>query len=101
MKTKQVKKGTIQLIPPFQTLEEEAAYWDTQTILDEINEGAAVGFHQANKTDTLTIRFAHEDIQRLREEAVEQGVGQAPSPGCWSRRVCGRSSTQLTCPCHA
>ena len=25
--------------------------------------------------ETLTIRFSHEDIQRLREEAVEQGVG--------------------------
>jgi predicted DNA binding CopG/RHH family protein len=75
MKTKQVKKGTIQPIQPFQTLEEEAESWDTQTILDEINEGAAVGFHQANKIDTLTIRFSHEDIQRLREEAVEQGVG--------------------------
>ena len=24
---------------------------------------------------TLTIRFAHEDIQRLQAEAVEQGVG--------------------------
>jgi predicted DNA binding CopG/RHH family protein len=27
------------------------------------------------QTDTLTIRFAHEDIQRLRQEADEQGVG--------------------------
>jgi predicted DNA binding CopG/RHH family protein len=71
----QVKTGTITPIKPFQTLEEEAAYWDTQTILDEINEGAAVGFHQANKSDTLTIHLAHEGIQRLREEAVEQGVG--------------------------
>jgi predicted DNA binding CopG/RHH family protein len=75
MKTKQVKKGTIQPIKPFQTLEEEAAYWDTQTILDEINEGTVVGFHQANKTDTLTIRFSQEDIQQLRDQAVEQGVG--------------------------
>jgi predicted DNA binding CopG/RHH family protein len=75
MKTKQVKKGTIQPIQPFKTIEEEAEYWDTQTILDEINEGTVVGFHQSNKTDTLTIRFAHEDIQRLREEADEQGVG--------------------------
>jgi hypothetical protein len=24
--------------------------------------GTVVGFHQANKTDTLTIRFAHEDL---------------------------------------
>jgi predicted DNA binding CopG/RHH family protein len=75
MKTKQVKKGTIQPIQPFKTIEEEAEYWDTQTILDDINKGTVVGFHQANKTDTLTIRFAHEDIQRLREEADEQGVG--------------------------
>jgi predicted DNA binding CopG/RHH family protein len=75
MKTKQVKKGTIQPIQPFQTLDEEAAFWDTHSALDNINEGTVMGFHQANKTDTLTIRFAHEDIQRLREEAVEQGVG--------------------------
>ena len=75
MKTKQVKKGTIQPIQPFQTLDEEAAFWDTHSALDEINEGTVVGFHQANKTDTLTIRFSHEDIQRLREEAFEQGVG--------------------------
>ena len=57
------------------TLDEEAAFWDTHSVLDEINEGTVVGFHQAHKTDTLTIRFAHEDIQRLREEADEQGVG--------------------------
>ena len=93
MKTKQVKQGTIQPIQPFQTLEEEAAFWDTHSALEEINEGTVVGFHQANKTDTLTIRFAHEDIQRLREEAVEQGVGQAPSRVCWSRKDFGRSST--------
>ena len=75
MKTKQVKTGTIQPIKPFQTLEEEVEYWDTQTILDEINEETVVGFHQANKTDTLTIRFSHEDIQQLRDQAFEQGVG--------------------------
>ena len=77
MKTKQVKKGTIQPIKPSKTLEEEAEYWDTQTILDEINEKTVVGFHQANKTDTLTIRFSQEDIQRLREKADEQGIGSS------------------------
>jgi predicted DNA binding CopG/RHH family protein len=75
MKIKQVKKGTIQPIKPFQTIEEEATFWDTHSAVDEINEGTVVGFHQANKSDTLTIRFAHGDIQRLREEALEQGVG--------------------------
>jgi hypothetical protein len=58
-----------------QFVKEVAEYWDTHSALDEINEETLVGFHQANKTDTLTIRFSHEDIQRLREEAVEQGVG--------------------------
>jgi len=75
MKTKQVKKETMRPIKPFKTIAEEAEYWDTHSILDDINEGTTVGFHQANKTDTLTIRFSHEDIQQLREEAFEQGVG--------------------------
>ena len=57
MKTKQAKKGTIQPIQPFQTLDEEAAFWDTHSALDEINEGIVMGFHQANKTDTLIIRL--------------------------------------------
>ena len=77
MKTKQVKKGTIQPIKPFQTLEEEAAFWDTHSALDEIKEGTVVGFQQANKTDTLTIRFSQEDIERLREKAEEQGTGSS------------------------
>jgi predicted DNA binding CopG/RHH family protein len=75
MKTQYVKKGTIEPTKPFQTLEEEAEFWDTHDVTDEINEGTVVGFHQANKTDTLTIRFSHEDIQKLREEASEQGIG--------------------------
>jgi hypothetical protein len=54
MKTQQVKKGTIQPIQPFQTLDEEAAFWDTHSALDEINEGTVVGFHQANKTDRVS-----------------------------------------------
>ena len=75
MKIDNAKKGTMEPIKPFQTLEEEAEFWDTHDVTDEINEGTLVGFHQANKTDTLTIRFAHEDIQKLREEAAEQGIG--------------------------
>jgi len=75
MKIKQHKKGTIQPIKPFKTIDEEAEFWDTHSVVDDINDGTVVGFHQANKTDTLTIRFSHEDIQKLREEANQQGVG--------------------------
>jgi hypothetical protein len=40
-----------------------------------MNKGTVVVFHQVNKTHTLAIRFSHEAIQRLWEEAVEQGIG--------------------------
>ncbi len=75
MKKKQVKKGTIKPIHPFKTLDEEAEYWDTHSIVGDISEGTAAGFHQTNKTNTLTIRFSHEDIKRLQEEAGHLGVG--------------------------
>lgn len=75
MKKKQVEKGTIKPIHPFKTLDEEAQYWDTHSTLDNINKSTAAGFHQANKTNTLTIRFSHEDIKRLQEESRHLGVG--------------------------
>ncbi len=75
MEKKQVEKGTIKPIHPFKTLDEEAEYWDTHSIIDNINKSTAVGFHQANKADTLTIRFSHEDINRLQEEARHLGIG--------------------------
>ena len=75
MKIQKMTKGTMEPIKPFKTLEEETEYWDTHSILDDIDENAEVGVHFANKTDTLTIRFSHEDIQKLRKEASEQGVG--------------------------
>jgi predicted DNA binding CopG/RHH family protein len=75
MNVKHVKKGTIQPIKPFQTIEEEAEFWDTHDVTEDMHEETVVGFHRANKADTLTIRFSHEDIVKLREEASEQGVG--------------------------
>ena len=75
MNVKQGKQGTLKPTKPFTTLAEEAEFWDTHDVTAEINEGTVAGFHQANKTDTLTIRFSHEDIIRLREEAIQQGIG--------------------------
>jgi predicted DNA binding CopG/RHH family protein len=75
MNVKYEKKGSLQPMKPFQSTAEEAAFWDTHDVTTEINEGTLVGFHQANKTDTLTIRFSHEDIVKLREEASQQGIG--------------------------
>jgi predicted DNA binding CopG/RHH family protein len=75
MNIKQVKKGTIKPIKPFKTLDEEAKFWETRDVIGSINEKTVVGFHRAAKPNTLTIRFSHEDIQKLQEEAEEQGIG--------------------------
>lgn len=85
MKVTFVKKGTIKPIKPFKTLEEEANFWDTHSVLDEINEGTLVGFHQANKTSTLTVRFSPKDIQKLREKAFQRGIGPTTLARMWIR----------------
>lgn len=78
-----VKKGTIKPIPPFKTLEEEANFWDTHSAVDEINEGTTVGFHRANKTHTITIRFEPKKLQALREKADRMGLGPTTLARMW------------------
>jgi predicted DNA binding CopG/RHH family protein len=75
MNIKHEKQGTLKPIKPFQSISEEAEFWDTHDVTTEIEDGTLVGFHQTNKVDTLTIRFSHEDIVKLREEASQQGIG--------------------------
>ncbi len=82
-KITKVKKGSIKPIPPFKTLEEEANFWDTHSAVDKIDKGTVVGFHQANKTDTITIRFQPEHLQSLREEAMQKGVGPTTLARMW------------------
>ncbi len=83
MKVTLVKKGTIKPTKPFKSLEEEANFWDTHSVLDEINKGTLVGFHQANKTDTITIRFQPEHIQVLKEQAFQMGIGPTTLARMW------------------
>ncbi len=83
MKVKFVKKGTMKPSKPFKSLEEEANFWDTHSVLDEINEGTLVGFHRANKTDTITIRFQPEHVQVLKEKALQMGIGPTTLARMW------------------
>ena len=83
IKIEKVKKGTISPIPPFKTLEEEANYWDTHSITDDINDGSLIGFHQANKNRTLTIRFSDKILQSLREQAFKLGIGPTTLARMW------------------
>ena len=82
-KVKKVKKNTISPLKPFKSLEEEANFWDTHSMVDEINDGTLVGFHQANKTSTLTIRFQPELLQKLRDKAFKKGIGPTTLARMW------------------
>jgi predicted DNA binding CopG/RHH family protein len=82
-KVKQTKTNTIKPIKPFKSLDEEADFWDTHSVVDEINDGTVVGFHQANKTSTITIRFQAEFLQELRNKAFKKGVGPTTLARMW------------------
>lgn len=80
---KRVEKNTAKPIKPFKSLDEEADFWDTHSLVDEINEGTVVGFHQANKTGTITIRFQPEHLQKLRNKAFKRGIGPTTLARMW------------------
>lgn len=75
MKVTFVKKGNIKPMKPFKTLEEEANFWDTHDAVEVFGKDIKVGFHRAPKSDTLTIRFEPDDIQKLRLKADHLGIG--------------------------
>lgn len=77
------QKEAVKPIPPFTTVEEEAEFWDTHSVVDQINEGSVVGFHNARKSGSLTIRFQPEDIQRLKEKANHLGIGPTTLARMW------------------
>lgn len=77
------RKDTVKPIPPFETIEEEAEFWDSHSAVGEIDEGTVVGFHRSRKTGSLTIRFEPEDIQRIREQAQQQGIGPTTLARVW------------------
>lgn len=77
------KKHTLEPIKPFKTLDEEADFWDTHSVSSEINDGTLVGFHQANKTSTITIRFDPKHLQVLRDKAFKKGLGPTTLARMW------------------
>lgn len=82
-KVKLEKKHTFKPLKPFKSIDEEADFWDTHSVVDEINDGTLVGFHQANKTSTITIRFQPEHLQKLRDKAFKKGIGPTTLVRMW------------------
>lgn len=85
MKVTFVKKGIMKPIKPFKSLEEEATFWDTHDALDALGKDIKVGVHRALKSNTLTIRFESDDIQKLRGEASHLGIGPTTLARMWIR----------------
>lgn len=83
IKVKRVKKITIKPIKPFKSLTEEAHFWDTHSVVDKIDKGTLIGFHRANKTRTITIRFQPEHLQALRNRALKRGIGPTTLARMW------------------
>lgn len=83
IKIKKVKKGSIKPTSSFKSLEEEAHFWDTHSVVDEINQGTVVGFHKPNKIHTITIRFQPEHLKVLREKAFGLGIGPTTLARMW------------------
>ena len=77
------RKEAIKPISPFQSIEEEAEFWDRHAAVEEIREGTPVGFHRARKSRSLTIRFAPEDLERIRAEANQRGIGPTTLARMW------------------
>lgn len=94
MKVTFVKKGTIKPIKPFKSLEEEANFWDTHDAIDVLGKDVKVGFHRAPKSETITIRFEPDDIQKLREEASYLGIGPTTLARMWIREKLTEISPQ-------
>lgn len=83
MKVTFVKKGTMKPMRPFKTLEEEANFWDTHDVVDVLGKDAKWIFHRAPKSNTLTIRFEPDDIQKLSQTANSLGIGPTTLARMW------------------
>lgn len=56
VKITKVKTGALKPMQPFKTLGEEVDFWDSHSVVDKIDKGTVIGFHQANKSGTTIIR---------------------------------------------
>ena len=80
---KHVEKGSVTPIPPFKTLEEGANFWDSHSVVDGVGQNTLVGFHQANKTGSITIRFHPKHLRLLKREAFGRGIGPTTLARMW------------------
>src|SRR5690242_6860627 len=77
-KEQEQSKNQKSRIPTFKTIEEEAAFWDTHSseeFLDELTPVENVKFVKAQPKKVLTVRFDEDTFEKLAKEAKEKGIG--------------------------
>jgi predicted DNA binding CopG/RHH family protein len=63
-------------IPEFKTYKEEAEFWDTHDFTDFMDELRPVEVvYKPAHTEAITIRFTNKDIEDVRREAKDVGIG--------------------------
>jgi hypothetical protein len=73
-------------IPDFATREEEAAWWDTHSITDYLDELEPVEVRFAkNLSNPMAVRLDPEDRVELNRRAKELGVGPSTLVRMWVR----------------
>jgi CopG antitoxin of type II toxin-antitoxin system len=71
-------------IPAFQSIEEEAAFWDTHSFTDFEQEMTSVQVHVSkNLSAPISVRFAPSDRAELVRRAEARGVGPSTLIRMW------------------
>jgi len=71
-------------IPDFTTREEEAAWWDTHSIVDYLDELEPVKVRFAeNLSNPMAVRFDARDRAELTRRAKAQGIGPSTLVRMW------------------
>jgi hypothetical protein len=77
-KEREQPRVTKSRIPIFKTIQEEAAFWDTHSseeFVDELIPVENVKFVKARSKKALTVRFDEDTFEELTREASEKGIG--------------------------
>ena len=71
-------------VPVFKSIEEEAVFWDTHSVLDYLeNFGTPQFVSKKAQTQGITVRFEQETLSQLRACAKEQGIGPTTLMRMW------------------
>ena len=84
--TDQKQLKTKSRIPDFKSREEEAKFWDSNSMADYWDEMKPVSVRFAqNLSDTLNVRFEPEDVVKIRRKAQKKGIGPTTLIRMWVR----------------